>query len=137
MFNSLVFLCSNNLVRTDKTTYDILQFSISSGFLIEMKHLLTMRGPTLEIFAVHLLFVALRVGGSKGMDFLRFLLESGVCADSLDPNDCRCSALYRAVRLENRAAVQLLLIFRADPEAKIQSTEDDILGSPLHCALRE
>ncbi|KAH7212923.1 ankyrin repeat-containing domain protein [Fusarium oxysporum] len=98
MFNSLVFLCSNDLVGTDKTTYDILQVSISSGFLIKMKHLLTMRGPTLEIFAVHLLFVALRVGGSKGMEFLRFLLESGVCADSLDPNDCRCSALYRAGR---------------------------------------
>ncbi|TXC08938.1 hypothetical protein FocTR4_00002630 [Fusarium oxysporum f. sp. cubense] len=102
-FNNL--LCSrcplsspNRQDGTDKTTYDILQFSISSGFLIEMKHLLTMRGPTLEIFAVHLLFVALRVGGSKGMDFLRFLLESGVCADSLDPNDCRCSALYRAGR---------------------------------------
>ncbi|WKT40569.1 Ankyrin repeat [Fusarium oxysporum f. sp. vasinfectum] len=135
LFNSLVFLCSNNLVGTDKTTYDILQVAISSGFLIKMKHLLTMRGPTLEIFAVHLLFVALRVEESKGMEFLRFLLEYGVCADSLDPNDCRCSALYRAVRLENRAAVQLLLTFGADPEAKIQGTEDDILGSPLNFAL--
>ncbi|KAF5704728.1 ankyrin protein [Fusarium globosum] len=135
MFNSLVFLCSNNLVGTYKTTYDILQVAISSGFLIRMKHLLTMRGPTLEIFAVHLLFVALRVEGSKGIEFLRFLLESGVPAESLDPNDCRCSALYKAVGWRNRAAVQLLLTFKADPDAKIQGTGDDVLGSPLDRAL--
>ncbi|KAF4441718.1 hypothetical protein FACUT_2456 [Fusarium acutatum] len=127
IFNSLVFLCSNNLTGTKSSTYAILQVAISSGFLIKMKHLLTKRGPTVEIFAVHLLFAALGVKGSKGRGFMRFLLESGVSPNSVDPNDYRYSALHRAVRLEDDAAVQLLLHFGADPDAKNKET----LGSPL------
>jgi ankyrin repeat protein len=134
IFNSLVFLCSNNLTGTEETTYRLLQVAISSGFLIKIKHLLTIGGPTVEIFARHLLFVALRVEGSKGMEFLRFLLESGVSPDSIDPYDRR-SALYQAVRLGNRDAVQLLITLGADPDAKIEGTKDDTLENPLICAL--
>ncbi|KAH7486234.1 hypothetical protein FOMA001_g4206 [Fusarium oxysporum f. sp. matthiolae] len=134
-FNNLMFLCSNNLTGTERSTYELLQIAISSGFLVKMKHLLTTRGPTVEIFAVYLLFVALRVEGSKGMEFLRFLLESGVSPDSIDPNDYRYSALHRAVRLENRAAVQLLLHFGADPDAKMQGNREERLGSPLSFAV--
>ncbi|KAI3588778.1 ankyrin repeat-containing domain protein [Fusarium oxysporum f. sp. albedinis] len=132
---TLMFLCSNNLTGTERSTYELLQIAISSGFLVKMKHLLTTRGPTVEIFAVYLLFVALRVEGSKGMEFLRFLLESGVSPDSIDPNDYRYSALHRAVRLENRAAVQLLLHFGADPDAKMQGNREERLGSPLSFAV--
>lgn len=127
IFNSLVFLCSNNMMETKSSAYALLQFAISSGFLIKMKHLLTTRGPTVEVFAVHLLFAALGIKGSKGKGFMRFLLESGVSPDSVDPNDCRYSVLHRAVRLEDHASVQLLLHFGADPDA----TNKETLGSPL------
>ncbi|KAF4501580.1 hypothetical protein FAGAP_2222 [Fusarium agapanthi] len=120
-FNSLVFLCSNNLMGTESSAYELLYIAISSGFLIKVKHLFTMRSPTLEIFARHLLFVTLRVEGSKGMEFLRFLLKSGVSADSTDstdPNGYRSSALRKAVRQNHRDAVQHLLQFGADPNGK-------------------
>ncbi|KAF5584962.1 ankyrin protein [Fusarium pseudocircinatum] len=133
-FNSLVFLCSNNLMGTEDTSYDLLWIAISSGFLIKMKHLLTLTGPTTEIFARRLLFVAIRVEGDRGVEFLRFLLESGISPDSIDPYGRR-SALYQAVRLDNMAAVQLLLTFGVDVNAKTKGTEYDTLDSPLNCAL--
>ncbi|RBA08833.1 hypothetical protein FPRO05_07113 [Fusarium proliferatum] len=114
------------------SAYELLKLAISSGFLIKMKHLFTMSIPTLEIFARHLLFVALEVQGSKGIEFLNFLLESGVSPDSIGPNDCRYSALHKAVRLADHAAVQLLLQFGADPNGKLECTEDD---TPLNDAL--
>ncbi|KAI1040179.1 hypothetical protein LB505_005410 [Fusarium chuoi] len=135
IFNSLVFLCSNNLMGTKSSAYALLQVAISTGFLIEMKHLLTMRGPTVETFAVHLLFAALEVKGSKGREFMRFLLESGVSPNSVDPNDCRYSALHRAVRLGDHAAVQLLLHFGADPDSTTQDSNREALGSPLSHAV--
>ncbi|KAF5683340.1 ankyrin protein [Fusarium denticulatum] len=135
IFNSLVFLCSNNLMRTGSSAYKLLQVAISSGFLIKMKHLLTMRVPTLEIFARDLLFVTLTVEGSKGMDFLRFLLELGVSPDSSDPNIFGCSALHIAVDIGNRDAVQLLLQFGADPNRKVEGIEDNTLDTPLDYAL--
>ncbi|KAL5608835.1 hypothetical protein FOVSG1_003516 [Fusarium oxysporum f. sp. vasinfectum] len=100
-----------------------------------MKHLLAMRGPTLEIFASYLLFAALEVEGSKGMQFLRFLLESGVSPDSIDPNNCRCSALHRAVKLDSKVAVELLLTYGADPDAQTKITKEDARLTPLHYAL--
>ncbi|KAF5974890.1 ankyrin protein [Fusarium coicis] len=134
VFNSLVFLCSNNLMEPESSAYELLQVAISSGFLIRMKHLLTTRGPTVEIFAVHLLFAALGVKGIKGSDFMRFLLESGVSPNSVDPNDRRYSALHKAVRLDDREAVQLLLHFGADPDATTQDSNRETLGSPLSYA---
>ncbi|KAF5625834.1 ankyrin protein [Fusarium tjaetaba] len=134
IFNSLVFLCSNNLMEPRSSANELLQVAISSGFLIRMKHLLTTRGPTVEIFAVHLLFAALGVKGSKGRDFMRFLLESGVSPNSVDPNDRRYSALHKAVRLDDREAVQLLLHFGADPDATTQDSNRETLGSPLSYA---
>ncbi|RKL41852.1 hypothetical protein BFJ72_g5190 [Fusarium proliferatum] len=135
IFNSLVFLCSNNLMETESSAYELLQVAISSGFLIKMKHLFKMRVPTLEIFARYLLFVALRVQGSRGVEFLHFLLESGVSPDSIDPNDCIYSALHRAVIERNRDAVQLLLKSGADPNGKIEDIEDNELDTPLNSAL--
>ncbi|EWG42838.1 hypothetical protein FVEG_04556 [Fusarium verticillioides 7600] len=134
IFNSLVFLCSNNLMGTEDTSYDLLWVAISSGFLIKMKHLLNLTGPTTEIFARSLLFVAIRVGGDRGVEFLCFLLESGVSPDSIDPYDRR-SALYQAVRLDNMSAVQLLLTFGVDVNARSKGTEYDTVDSPLNCAL--
>ncbi|KAF5565098.1 ankyrin protein [Fusarium napiforme] len=132
-FNSLVFLCSNNLMETKSSAYELLRVAISSGFLIKMKHLFTLSVPTLEIFARHLLFVALSVQGSKGIEALRFLLESGVSPDSTDPNECGCSALHEAVRVrKNRDAVELLLQFGADPNGKV---EDGERNTPLNDAL--
>ncbi|KAG4275871.1 hypothetical protein FPRO04_07990 [Fusarium proliferatum] len=135
IFNSLVFLCSNNLMETKSSTYELLQVAISSGFLLKMKDLFTIRVPTLEIFARHLLFVALGVHGNKGTEFLHSLLESGVSPDSTDPDDYGCSALHRAVIERNRDAVQLLLQFGADPNGMIEGTEDSTLMSPLNYAL--
>ncbi|KAF5632851.1 ankyrin protein [Fusarium sp. NRRL 52700] len=127
IFNSLVFLCSNNLMGTRSSAYALLHVAISSGFLIKMKHLFTMRSSALKIFARHLLFAALGVEGSKAKRFMRFLLKSGVSPNSVDPNDYRYSALHRAVILEDHVGVQLLLKFGADPDATAQET----LGSPL------
>ncbi|CVK87440.1 related to ankyrin [Fusarium mangiferae] len=135
IFNSLVFLCSNNLVATKSSAYKLLQLAISSGFLIEMKHLFTMSVPTLEIFARHLLFVALGVPGNKGIEFLHFLLESGVSPGSTDPNENGFSALQTAVQEKNRDAVQLLLDFGADPNGKVECTKDNTPENPLNCAL--
>ncbi|KAF4948082.1 hypothetical protein FGADI_9869 [Fusarium gaditjirri] len=132
IINSLVFICSNNLMRINDTTYELLQVAISSGFLFKMKHILITRGPTIKIFSLHLLFVALRVKGSEGVEFIRFLLESGVSPDSTDPNGDGCSALKKAVRVSNRDAVQLLLQFGADPDGKI---EDNSPKSSLNYAL--
>ncbi|KAI1016961.1 hypothetical protein LB504_006961 [Fusarium proliferatum] len=135
IFNSLVFLCSNNMMETKSSAYELLQVAISSGFLIKMKHLFTISVPTLEIFARHLLFVALRVQGSRGIEFLHFLLKSGISPDSIDPNDCIYSALHRAVIERNRETVQLLLDCGADPNGKGQSTGDGTPESPLNNAL--
>ncbi|SCN88121.1 related to ankyrin [Fusarium fujikuroi] len=135
IFNSLVFLCSNNMMETKSSAYELLQVAISSGFLIKMKHLFAMSVPTLEIFARHLLFVALRVQGSKGIELLHFLLESGISPNSIDPNDCRYSALQRAVQEKNRDAVQLLLQIDADPNGKVQCTGNFTPESPLNNAL--
>ncbi|PNP84944.1 hypothetical protein FNYG_01768 [Fusarium nygamai] len=135
VFNSLVFLCSNNLMELESSAYELLQVAISSGFLIKMKHLFTMRAPTLEIFARHLLFVALGVKGSRGIETLRFLLESGVSPDSTDPNDCTYSVLRKAVWLGDHAAVQLLLQFGADPNEKLEGTEDNTPDTLLNYAL--
>ncbi|KAF5690237.1 ankyrin protein [Fusarium circinatum] len=134
IFDSLVFLCSNNLTCYG---FGFLRVAISSGFLLKMKHLLTTRGPTVEIFAVHLLFVALGVKGSKGRGFMRFLFESGVSPSSIDPNDYRYSALHRAVAMGDHAAVQLLLQFGADPDADatMQDDNEETLGSPLSHAI--
>ncbi|KAF5649325.1 ankyrin protein [Fusarium sp. NRRL 25303] len=135
IFNSLVFLCSNNMMETNSSAYELLQVAISSGFLIKMKHLFKMRAPTLEIFARHLLFLALRVHGSKGIEFLHFLLESGVSPDSIDPNFYGYSALQTAVWNSKRDAVQLLLQFGADPNKKVECIEDDMPESLLNSAL--
>ncbi|KAG7416877.1 Ankyrin repeat and KH domain-containing protein 1 [Fusarium oxysporum f. sp. rapae] len=135
IFNSLVFLCSNNLMGPEESSYELLQIAISSGFLLNMKHLLTIKGPTVEIFAVNILFMALGVEGSKGLEFLSFLLESGVSPNSIDPNENRCSALHRAVTLDSKAAVELLLSFGADPDPKMQDTKGKKIRSPLNYAL--
>ncbi|KAF5608355.1 ankyrin protein [Fusarium pseudoanthophilum] len=135
IFNSLAFLCSNNLMELESSAYKLLQVAISSGFLIKMKRLFTMRAPTLEIFARHLLFVALRVYGSRRIETLRFLLESGVSPDSTDPNDYTYSVLRKAVWLEDHAAVQLLLQFGADPNKKLEGTGDNTPDTPLNYAL--
>lgn len=134
IFNALVFLCSNNMMATESSAYELLLVAISSGFLFKMKHLLSMRGPTVEILALHLLFASLSVEGSKGEEFLRFLLESGVSPGSIDPRGGR-SALYQAVRLGNKDAVHLLLTFGADPDAKIEGTICVTNKTPLICAL--
>ncbi|KAF5723230.1 ankyrin protein [Fusarium mundagurra] len=135
IFNSLVFLCSNNLMETESSAYELLQVAISSGFLIKMKHLFTLSVPTLEIFARHLLFVALGVKGSRGIETLRFLLESGVSPDSTDPNDCTYSVLRKAVRLGDHVAVRLLLQFGANPNEKLEGTEDNTPDTLLNYAL--
>ncbi|KAI1067289.1 hypothetical protein LB506_004053 [Fusarium annulatum] len=135
IFNSLVFLCSNNLIVNECSAYELLKLAISSGFLIKMKHLFTMSIPTLEIFARHLLFVALEVQGSKGIEFLNFLLESGVSPDSIHPN-LGLSALQNAVVFQNRDAVQLLLQFGADPNGKVEFFGNYTPHSPLGNALK-
>ncbi|KAF5253382.1 hypothetical protein FANTH_1699 [Fusarium anthophilum] len=137
IFNSLVFLCSNNLMETESSAYELLQVAISSGFLIKMKHLFTMSSPTLEIFARHLLFVTLRVKASKETEFLRFLLESGVSPDSTDPNEYGCSAVQKATRVRNWDAVKLLLRSGADPNGKVEGTEDNTFDTPLNYALSQ
>ncbi|KAF5607388.1 ankyrin protein [Fusarium subglutinans] len=135
IFNSLVFLCSNNLMEIGSSAYELLQVAISSGFLIKVKHLFTTSSPTLEIFAIHLLFATLGVEGSKGMEVLRFLLESGISPDSTDPSKYGCSALHTAVREDHLDAVQLLLRSGADPNGKVEGTEDITLDTPLNYAL--
>ncbi|KAG5798677.1 hypothetical protein H9Q69_002253 [Fusarium xylarioides] len=135
IFNSLVFLCSNNLMETESLAYELLQVAISSGFLIKMKHLFTPSVPTLEIFARHLLFAALGVKRSRGIETLRFLLESGVSPDSTDPNNCTYSVLQNAVRLGDHVAVRLLLQFGANPNEKLEGTEDNTPDTLLNYAL--
>ncbi|EXK45944.1 hypothetical protein FOMG_04190 [Fusarium oxysporum f. sp. melonis 26406] len=99
-----------------------------------MKRLLTIKGPSVEIFGRHLLFMALGVEESEGIELMRFLLGSGFSPDSIDPCTRR-SALYQAVKLKNRDAVHLLLTFGADPDAKVEGTEGDTLDSPVNCAI--
>jgi ankyrin repeat protein len=135
IFNSLVFLCSNNLMGLESFAHELLQIIILSGFLINMEHILSTRGPTVKIFARHLLFVALGVKGSEGIESIRLLLRSGVSPNSTDPNDYGCSALQKAVKERNRDAVQLLLELGADPNGMTEGTDDNTLMSPLNYAL--
>lgn len=115
----------------EESSYELLQIVVSSGFLLNMKRLLTIKGPSVEIFGRHLLFMALGVEESEGIELMRFLLGSGFSPDSIDPYTRR-SALYQAVKLKTRDAVHLLLTFGADPDAKV---EGDTLDSPVNCAI--
>ncbi|KAF4340615.1 hypothetical protein FBEOM_5461 [Fusarium beomiforme] len=134
IFNSIVALYSNNLTRNDKTTHRLLELVISSGFLLNMKQLLTVRGPTMEVFAARLLFVALGVKGTEGIELIRFLLDSGISPDSVELYRYGNSALYLAVEVKNKAAVELLLRFGSDPNAKIHVGKETG-ESPLELAL--
>ncbi|KAF5571261.1 ankyrin protein [Fusarium phyllophilum] len=135
LINGLPWLKFQESFDNLNTTYELLRVAVSSGFLLKMKHILTTKGPSVKIFSRHLLFVAFSVEGSKGIKSIRFLLGSGVSPDSTDPNEYRCSALQKAVIVRNRDAVQLLLQFGANPNGKIEGTEDNTLESPLNYAL--
>ncbi|KAM0561606.1 hypothetical protein ACHAPJ_002774 [Fusarium lateritium] len=113
-----------------------LKSAISNGFLRDLKQILSVTGPTVKTFAMHLLFASLRIESEDSLQFLHFLLQNGISANSVESHDDgganQRSALQVAVKAQNEAAVELLLIFEANPNEFPISLG---IGSPLNLSL--
>ncbi|KAF4453058.1 hypothetical protein F53441_4289 [Fusarium austroafricanum] len=115
VFNSLVFLATNNMIDEPDIMDEFLNLTLSNGLLGKLEHILAIKGPTVEIFATHLLFSVIEVQNKEGHRLLHFLLSHGVSPNSVNPCDRDQPVLLKAIQEADRTAVEILLSFGADP----------------------
>ncbi|KAJ4256704.1 hypothetical protein NW762_008800 [Fusarium torreyae] len=118
IFHSLIFLSTNNMLVNSNVIDQFLKSTISNGFLQDLKQILSITGPTVETFVMHLFFSSLEIESKDSLQFTRFLLQIGISPNSVKRHgsaNIAKSALQVAVQAQNEAAVELLLSFKADP----------------------
>ncbi|RGP59080.1 hypothetical protein FSPOR_11579 [Fusarium sporotrichioides] len=117
LFLSLVFLSSNDRLQEDALV-NFLRLAISCGFLRDLNKALSIQGSTIKLFSVAVLSAALGIPGEEGFQLVRCLLQQGVNPNSVYSSQ---TPLWRAVRSEDKATVQLLLDHGANPSASFPS----------------